>query len=545
VSQPRILSGTGAALPSPRMLSAALISHEDKPNNDFTLMLMQWGQFVDHDITHTPLNKGSSSEDELNNLVEDETQIKCCQGGRPLTGDQLHPECFPIEIPSNDFFFGRFGQRCMEFVRSMPAQRPDCRLGPREQVNQITSFIDGSNVYGSEMSTSRSLRLGRRGRLRVTRLASEDLLPLAPEECADFSKNQYCFTAGDIRCNEQPQLTVMHTLWLREHNRLVSQLQLLNSHWDDEKLFQEARRIVMAEMQHITYNEWLPIILGMKYVDDFDMKPKDEGYSRQYDPEVNPSVTNAFATAAFRFGHSLVQSHMESYGVFGDLTKTFQFHEHQLSPFAIYEANSIDGFVRGLATQPVQSMDSSFSEELTHRLFQGTNESHGMDLVALNVQRGRDHGLPTYLEWRDICGLPKINTWRQMVPLVSEQQLVPRLQRLYRRLEDVDLFIGGISEKAVPGSLLGPTFQCLVGDQFRRIRLGDRFWYEEPNQAGSFTEDQVNAIKEASLARILCDNSDNVQIIQPLAFKRPSNMNVKVGCASKAIPRVDLASWRE
>ena len=119
--------------------------------------------------------------------------------------------------------------------------------------------------------------------------------------------------------------------------------------------------------------------------------------------------------------------------------------------------------------------------------------------------------------------------------------MVPRLQRLYRRLEDIDLFIGGISEKAVPGSLLGPTFQCLVGDQFRRIRLGDRFWYEEPNQAGSFTEGkdtlclysdakrkifaaQVNAIKEVSLARILCDNSDNVQIIQPLAFKRPSNM---------------------
>jgi len=337
----------------------------------------------------------------------------------------------------------------------------------------------------------------------------------------------------------------MHTLWLREHNRVAAQLQLLNSQWDDERLYQEARRIVIAEMQHINSNEWLPIILGMKYVDEFDLKPTDFGFNTQYDSDVNPSITNAFATAAFRFGHSLVASNMENYGVLGDLKKSLQLHEHQLSPFSIYEKDSIDGFIRGLATQPVQDFDSSFSEELTQRLFQGTNESHGMDLVALNVQRGRDHGLPPYLEWRKICKLPKISTWKQLVPLVSEPQLVPRLQRMYRRLEDVDIFIGGISEKPVSGAILGPTFQCIVGDQFRRLRLGDRFWYEEPNQVGSFTQDQVNAIKEASLARVLCDNSDNIQLMQPLAFKSPSEMNPRVGCTSKSIPRIDLSPWRE
>jgi peroxidase len=540
---------TLSKLPSARMLSTALISHEDKPDTDYTLLLMQWGQFLDHDITHTPINKASTDEeDESNNLVEldeDDENIKCCQNGFQLTSRQLHPECFPIDIPTNDFFFARLRQRCMEFVRSMPAERPDCSLGPREQVNQITSYIDASNVYGSDIPTSRRLRLGRRGRLRVTRLEREDLLPLAPEECADHSKRHYCFAAGDQRCNEQPQLTVMHTMWLREHNRIVSQLSLLNSHWGDERLYQESRRIVSSQMQHITYNEWLPIILGLRYMDDFNMKPQDSGHSQQYDPDVNPAITNSFATAAFRFGHSLVQSKMEWFGPFGNLVKSLPLHQHQSSPFEIYEENSIDGFLRGLTTQNVQAMDSHFSEELTQRLFQGTNSSHGMDLVALNVQRGRDHGLPPYSEWRKICGLSTINSWKQMASIVTEPQLVPRLQRLYHRIEEVDVFIGAIIEKPQTGSLLGPTFQCIVGDQFRRLRLGDRFWYEEPKQAGSFTQAQLNAIKETSMARILCDNGDNIQLMQPLAFKSTNDMNRKIGCGGKGIPRVDLSAWRE
>ncbi len=138
ISVPRGISlRTGNSyLPSPRQLSSALISNEDHPDNDFTLLLMQWGQFLDHDITHSPLNKGSSEEEESNNLVEAETSIKCCQNGAQLPRTLLHPECFPITIPGNDNFFRQFRQRCMEFVRSMPAERPDCGLGPREQVLQ-------------------------------------------------------------------------------------------------------------------------------------------------------------------------------------------------------------------------------------------------------------------------------------------------------------------------------------------------------------------------------------------------------------------------
>jgi len=226
------------------------------------------------------------------------------------------------------------------------------------------------------------------------------------------------------------------------------------------------------------------------------------------------------------------------------LTKSLPLHKHQLSPFAIYEENSIDGFVRGLTTQAVQSFDSSFTEELTERLFQG-NDSHGMDLVALNVQRGRDHGLPPYLEWRKICGLPRITSWQELAAVVEKPNLVPRLQRLYGSIEEVDLYIGGTIERPLEGSLLGPTFQCIVGDQFRRLRLGDRYWYEEPNQIGSFTLAQVDAIKEASLSRILCDNSEKNDEMQPMAFRSVTKANTRVNCNSQAIPRVDLSAWKE
>ena len=193
------------------------------------------------------------------------------------------------------------------------------------------------------------------------------------------------------------------------------------------------------------------------------------------------------------------------------------------NPELIYTPGELDKFLVGLATQPRQKFDNIFSEEVTNHLFQAKNHSFGMDLVALNVQRGRDHGLPGYNAFRELCGLKRVSEFSYLKDLIPEM-IVERLELIYDHVDDVDLFIGGVSETPAPGGLLGPTFRCIVGDQFARLQHGDRFYYDSASNPGKFTEEQLVEVRKASLARIHCDNGDHVKLMQPLAFRKPSQM---------------------
>ena len=172
-------------------------------------------------------------------------------------------------------------------------------------MNQITSYFDGSNIYGSSESRARSLRAFSAGQLLVQSNKPKQYPPGNPGECS--SGNLPCFRAGDTRINEQVDLALIHTIWLREHNRLAKELAQLNPHWTDEILYQEARRIVIAELQFITYNEFLPLILGGEFMRKFGMQPLTQGHSGLYSEDIDATVTNSFASAAYRFGHSMVQ----------------------------------------------------------------------------------------------------------------------------------------------------------------------------------------------------------------------------------------------
>lgn len=156
--------------------------------------------------------------------------------------------------------------------------------------------MDGSQMYGSTFKKTAKLRSFINGQLEMSTYQNRKFLPYSDnpkEDCEQTTKNRACFKSGDSRVNFLPQLTAMYIVWYREHNRLAKELSELNPHWDDETLFQEAKRIVVAEIQHITYHEWVRDLLGAKYV------KKIEKYGN-YNEESDPSVLNSFATAAIR-----------------------------------------------------------------------------------------------------------------------------------------------------------------------------------------------------------------------------------------------------
>lgn len=530
VNAPRTEDSRGRPLPSARLVSIVYAQENDRSSTNYTLMTMQWGQFLDHDLTHTPISRG-----------ENGAGISCCRNSEVIPENLRHPDCFPITLPRFDPVFSPFGDRCMEFVRSLPAPRPECNFGPREQMNQITGYLDGSNIYGSNVNSANGLRRFQGGQLRTQNVKGRAYLPDNPSECTDQTNSLACFSAGDGRVNEQVNLALMHTIWLREHNRVARVLQQLQPRWSDEALYQEARRIVVAEMQHITYNEFLPILLGRDYTDKSSLTPRERGWTQLYDPSLKGGVTNVFATAAFRYGHSQIQSFIHGYGMFGNLKESLEMSKQHFAPFMLYKEGAVDDMVRGLSAQASQEVDRFFSNQIRDHLFQG-NLDIGLDLISLNIQRGRDHGLPPYNDWRQICGLPRARTWNDL-----EAQMDPTtitlLSRLYSTPDEVDLFPGAMGERPKVGAMLGPTLICLIGDQFARLRRSDRFFYEEGNQSSTFSEQQLAEIRKTSLARILCDNSDDIRLIQPLAFVKPSFLNQRVPCASTAIPFVDLRAW--
>ena len=234
-----------------------------------------------------------------------------------MNSSQLHPACLPIAVSVNDRFFNvnsTTKTTCMNFVRSMPGARADCRFGFAEQNNELTHWLDGSQIYGSTDSVAKKLRAFKGGKMRSRLVNGRESLPSddTNPNCA-----APCLIAGDVRAIEQTLLTVPHILWLREHNRIATQLAGLRADWDDETLYQETRRIVTAELVHIVYNEFLPVVVGTSYIDANGLTSSDRsGFTYGYDANIDPTINNEFGVAAFRMGHSLVQGKFANFQIY-------------------------------------------------------------------------------------------------------------------------------------------------------------------------------------------------------------------------------------
>ncbi|KAJ9573877.1 hypothetical protein L9F63_008737, partial [Diploptera punctata] len=524
ISRPRLNSITGNPLPSPRLVSTMIHADISNLHNRYTLMLMQYAQFLDHDVTFTPVQRGFYP--------------RCGVGS-----------CMPIPVPHGDhsvihkWTTLQVRESAFSFMRSLPGQQ---HLGPREQVNQNSAFLDASQIYGEHSCLARQLR-SFAGRLNVTRhpVKGKDLLPQSPEHPECKAPSGYCFIAGDGRASEQPALTAIHTLFLREHNRLVDGLHIMNPHWDDEKLYQHGRRIVNAMTQHITFNEFLPRILGWNAINLYELKLRPQGYYKGYNQACNANIVNEFAAAAFRIGHSLLRPHIPR------LSPTYQPVEPPIllrdgffNPDMIFQVHMIDEITRGLVSTPMENMDQFVTGEITNHLFEDRHIPHsGVDLIALNIQRGRDHAIRPYNDYRALCNLKRASTFEDLSREIPPE-VISRLKRIYATVDDIDLFPGGMSERPLQGGLVGPTFACIIGIQFRQIRKCDRFWYENEDPTVRFTEAQLAEIRKITLSKILCENMDIQSDMQRSAFDQPSNfLNPRVPCHTQ--PQIDLNAWRE
>ncbi len=448
----------GDDLPSARAVSnAAVAQDESRPNSSgVSDFVWQWGQFLDHDLDLTP---------------------------------EVDPaEHWDIAVPAGDLWFDPSATGTVTIPLGRSAyEEVD---GVRQQVNTITAFLDGSNVYGSDQERADALRaMGGAGRLKTS---AGDLLPFNEDGLPNAATGDAAsfFLAGDFRANEQVGLTAMHTLFVREHNYWADRVAQALPELDGDQIYEYTRAIVTAELQAITYREFLPILLGRGALPPY----------RGYRPQVDAGISNVFASAAYRFGHSMLSPQLLRLDAANEEIADGHLSLAQafFNPTAL-SAHGIEPLLRGLASQQAQEIDNQLVDEVRNFLF-GPPGSGGFDLASLNIQRGREHGLPSFNQVRRDFGL---RPYRRFSHFHPDPEVAARLRSAYETVDDVDAWVGGLAEAHARDALVGETWQAVLADQFRRLRDGDRFWY-----ASYLPDFLVDLVENQSLAVIIRRNTE-------------------------------------
>ncbi len=492
-------------IPNPREISNSLCqedqSHPDSRGlSDYNWL---WGQFITHDIDHTTT-----------------------QDGRTPNQDQ--PDTAYIPISENDEWMGFPGGLQMRFFRSLVAEGTGDGdpLNQREHPNTISTWIDGSVVYGSDEGRANWLREYQDGRMKVSDFDEGDLLPQANYaedpttpgmSFAGFNFSN-SFVAGDARANEHVALLSMHILFVREHNRLAGEILDRNPDWSDEQIYQYARHINIGLIESITYNEFLPS-LGIEL----------DSYSG-YDSTINPAISNEFATVAFRMGHSQIGSSMLRLNE-SRMTATgghLALREGFFDVTPITEGGGIGPILRGLAFNVQPENDLMFVDDLRNQMF-GPPGAGGMDLCAIDTQRGRDHGVPDFNTVREAFGLARYTNWSDFT---SDNTTIEALNNTYPDVDSVDALIGMLAEEHLENSALGETMHVIIKEQFTRLRDGDRLYY---GSEFSDMEDIQDQIDSTTLADIILRNTEIEKIQCNVFFSEQVLDEMECSLANKEV----------
>ena len=430
----------GSDRENPRTISNGVAAQtEDTPSDrGLTNFIWAFGQFLDHDLD--------------------------------LIGEAEDRE-FEIHVPAGDPFLDPqgTGDVVIPIADSEFIEGTGTPGNPRQLANNITSWIDGSNIYGSDDERAEFLRAFDGGRLKVS---EGNFLPFndGSIENADPRGGDptRLFVGGDVRVNENSVLIGMHTLFVREHNRIADRLSTIHPSWTDEEVFQRARDINIAQYQSIIYNEYLPSILGV------DTLPEYSGYNSSF----NPGISRTFATAAFRFGHSQLSSEIPRLDTEGDTIEqgNLTLAEVFFRSGSVIQEAGVDPIFRGIASSLSQNIDTRVIDDVRNLLFRFDENATGLDLFSLNLERGRLHGLADYNTIRATFGLERVTTFGE---ITSDTELQDSLFDLYDGdIDNIDAFVGLLAEDHAPNAAVGETLQAIFVDQFVALREGDRFYYE-------------------------------------------------------------------
>lgn len=495
---PRKAAPNTPPLPLAVDISYKVMLKDDKPfdPNGLSEMVIYFGMFVAHDFalsypTDDPVVNYPCAQDTA------QCPITRMFAGSSQQFQTVKTPCVEVAVNLGTICNGTTNQQCGCTV---------CTSGQYQQTNFMTSYLDLSNVYGITSERSSELRNG--AKIRVT---SDNLLPLAPSADGKYTavpciqpnnSTGPCLDAGDALANISPFLQILQTLFVREHNRLVDKFKSIFT--DEETLFQETRRVTVAMMQHIIYSEYLPSILGKCMSKDLTVPSN----YYQYDSTLDASTTKEFVTGAFRFGHS----QPIDFGSLGKIPHVIPFGQlYTLKPYQTSGPNIIDLASEALFNDRAKETDNYYNDQMVNQ-FKFSNFPPMGNFPAIDVQRGRLHGIAPYLDIRKFLQLSVPKTYSELSSIIP-QDVVEKLQELYgdTGLVNLDMFLAGLAEIKISnckGTLFGYTFQKIIEDQFRKAKLGDRFWYEQLGEPWSFTKEQLKEIRKTSLSGLTCRNTN-------------------------------------
>ncbi|GMS94329.1 hypothetical protein PENTCL1PPCAC_16504, partial [Pristionchus entomophagus] len=519
-------SANGGVLPSTRLISNQIFAEASIPSFDpkYNHFLQQFGQWIAHDIVFTPNAVGPTG-----NALD----CSACESA------DLTSNCAPIVVPETDKFFpprtDRGRKACIRLTRAINGQMG---LGQRAQINQNSHFLDLSTVYGSTDCVARELRVNRDGQMIMFTRDGFNLPPRAANDTNCQSQKDtppsLCFVAGDSRNSLHPGLIPMHTIYLRQHNKWAEQIRVLRPMWSDNLVYQETRRLMIALYQSHVFSEYLPKIIGQQKMREFDLNPS--GLRNTYDPNTNPSVSIEFCSGAFRFGHSQARKDIPRMtNLNASVGGHIDLGEHIFYMDSLYDKTAtVSTMTQGMLNSPGMSVDRQFSFPMRNEMFATRGKkASGVDLPAVNVQRAREKGIQPYNEIRidismyskslycshSIRGLSRVSSFDDLRRDMDAAN-VELLKQTYQSVDDIDLYVGLLMERPTdPTALLGPTGTHLIAEQFSAFKKGDRFYYENSGTAGALSRAEYDAIRNFSLAQLVCENSFGMEQVQTDIFE--------------------------